>query len=207
MRGLISRNHEIYQIYATKGQMGTPWVEFRGERLGKIREREARKAAKVLGIDQSHVSFLGFSDRNIEGKRNSSPIRKVRENIEKIRPRIIFAPEGMQNYSWYKHPDHINVGKSVYEACRRSSIKPILFYYHSLKSNTFIEVTKTQLNDTRKVHLSQWHMIPWTIAKKIPLPGFRLSMNLADLIQFFYFFRCGFRWIEPFRRVLYHLET
>ncbi|MHA1145486.1 MAG: PIG-L deacetylase family protein [Candidatus Helarchaeota archaeon] len=199
--GLLARGHEIFQIYATKGEIGTPFADFRGERLGRIREREAREAARVFGIDQQNVIFLGFHDGSVKEKYTLDSINIFKHWIEMINPRVIFAPEADEASSYYRHPDHQHVGKMVREVCQLLSWKQPLLFYHSMKSNFYVRVKRKKTKDTREVHLSQWYLIPFDFARKIPVPIFRLSQNLVDGIYAIYAFRKGFKWVEPYRKI------
>lgn len=58
----IERGDQVFVVYATKGERGT-WIHISGKKLGRIRETEAYRSAKIMDI--KNIIFLGLEDRNI----------------------------------------------------------------------------------------------------------------------------------------------
>lgn len=74
----------------------------------RLREREAEKAARVLGIAQRENLFL--PDAGIEDLRAQK--LKIAQKIRELRPRTVILP-----YWEGRHPDHYLTGRIGYEAC------------------------------------------------------------------------------------------
>lgn len=203
IRKLINLGAEIYQIYATKGGKGHPNPNYHGERLRKIRVREAHAAAKILGIKKNNVKFLDFYDADIKNKYNSKSISIFENLIVSLKPEVIFCPEAFSKYSWYKHPDHIYVGKMVLEACKRLDYKPILYFYHSIKNNTHFDVTGYLIEDSQFIHQSQYYMAPTKFVENIQFPGLKLSIYFVKLLKRIWGFMRCVKYVTPFRKVNY----
>ena len=206
IRKLIELSAEIYQIYATKGGKGYPNPIYHGERLRNVRVKEAYAAAKILGIKKERVIFLNFHDASVIKKYNQESLLIFKKWIKKIKPEIIFAPEAISKYSWYKHSDHIYVGKMVLKVCERLDYKPILYFYHSLKNNTHFDVTGYLIEDSQYIHQSQYYMVPAKFIEKIQFPGLKLSIYLIKLLKRIWGFMRGVKYVTPFRKVNYSLS-
>lgn len=162
---IIESGGEVSLICATSGdagEVGTPPV-CQKEELGIVREEEARKACKTLGVSQ--IYFLNYPD----GKLNEAPSNeledKIWEIIEKEKPDEIytFGPDGYTN-----HPDHITISKVATAVFKKySGNNPCsLFYAVNPKSNikklrntegeydSFGKVEGTEDDDLIKVDIS-----------------------------------------------------
>jgi bacillithiol biosynthesis deacetylase BshB1 len=73
-----------------------------------LREKEAKKAAKVLGV--IHREVLGIPDAAVENNRENK--LKVAQKIRDFRPDTVILP-----YWKGRHPDHYTTGLLGYEAC------------------------------------------------------------------------------------------
>jgi len=103
---------ETYLVTGTLGQSG----RYRGlppgeghpgaEELGRIRERELRAAAAVLGIRE--VSLLGYYDQHLDRADPREAIGRIVGHLRRVRPQVVvtFGPEG-----GYGHPDHIAISQ------------------------------------------------------------------------------------------------
>lgn len=116
-------------ITATKGeagQVGNPPITSK-ENLGKTREKELRKAAKILGIKQ--IYFLGYTDGElirVAKKELSQKILKIFK-IEKPDAVVTFNEEGAS-----LHPDHIQIHKAATKAFKiyiKTVNKHVRLYY------------------------------------------------------------------------------
>jgi N-acetylglucosamine malate deacetylase 1 len=85
----------------TAGESGT-----RGS--AALREKEARRAAKVLGV--VHRENLNIPDAGVENNRENK--LKVAQKIRDLKPRTVILP-----YWKGRHPDHYTTGHLGYEAC------------------------------------------------------------------------------------------
>ncbi|MHA1264549.1 MAG: PIG-L deacetylase family protein [Candidatus Helarchaeota archaeon] len=151
-------SHITKILCMTKGEYGTLNDSLKGEKLGKIRQKELLQAAKMEGIQD--VEFLNFLDAHVEI--NGDTIQTIREAIEAFKPDVIFAPEGL--YSYYPHDDHLNTGIIVYNIIKgiKPIERPILYTYHSYINTHYFPMRNLRLqNRALLTHKSQyWLLIP-----------------------------------------------
>ncbi|MGA2630934.1 MAG: bacillithiol biosynthesis deacetylase BshB1 [Terriglobia bacterium] len=98
---MAEAGYKVGVLDLTAGESGT-----RGNAL--LREREAAKASKVMGL--AHRENLGLPDAGIENTREHK--LKIAERIRALRPRTVILP-----YWEGRHPDHYMTGRIGYEAC------------------------------------------------------------------------------------------
>ena len=129
--------NEVVEVLMTNCEFGTHRIEFKGDRLKRIRIRELENANKVYAkYTKNHVRVLkvGYIDGHLPI--NKSVLNKVVDIIRNENPDIIFAPD-----PWYAldyHPDHINTGRLTYFALKKLSKNELptrVFYYYSFRSN------------------------------------------------------------------------
>src|SRR5687767_14009327 len=92
----IAKGERVTAVFLTSGELGLKHLEC-GEAC-KIREAEARAAAKILGISQ--VDFLGQPDWTL-GDHVEAAAAVLAPILSRERPQIIYAPHSNE---W--HPDH-----------------------------------------------------------------------------------------------------
>lgn len=104
----------------TRGEYGKS-LRALGNRLGRKRVKEFRRAMEILDVKESHIGtfkdgFLRYSSATIT--------KYVEEYIEKYNPELVvtYDPGGMTG-----HPDHIALSKATLDICKRKNI-PLLFY-------------------------------------------------------------------------------
>jgi LmbE family N-acetylglucosaminyl deacetylase len=108
-----SEGVDVFLLTATRGESG----RYRGHRSGehqhpgsstlaKIREKELRAAASVLGIRE--VSLLDYRDQELDRANPREAISGIVEHVRRIRPDVVltFGPDGA-----YGHPDHIAISQ------------------------------------------------------------------------------------------------
>ena len=107
---LTRAGHRIIIVYLTSGEAGS--IDHTKEELLLIREREARQAARIMGV--SDLVFLRNPDGYLTyGKENLvSIIRIIREN----RPALIYMPHKND-----AHKDHSVTSELFAEAIRRAA--------------------------------------------------------------------------------------
>ncbi len=107
---MVREGREVVYIVCTDGSKGTDDINVIPEELVKIREKEQREAAKILGVKE--VIFLGYEDQNID---ETPEFRK--EIVRLIRtycPELIITSDPYRRYIW--HRDHRIVGQVVLDA-------------------------------------------------------------------------------------------
>jgi LmbE family N-acetylglucosaminyl deacetylase len=100
---------DTYLLCATRGERG--WdihaEDFPGlQALGKMREAELLRAARVLGLKD--VAFLDYIDGELDQVDPAQAIARIAYHVRKIRPQVVvtFPPDGA-----YGHPDHIAISQ------------------------------------------------------------------------------------------------
>lgn len=111
----------------------------KGEASGdiEVRERECRKAARMLGLDG--LFFGGLEDTRVhDGRESIDVIEKI---IDEVKPDIIYAPTFKDT-----HQDHRNTGYATMSAGR--GCKMILLYegastQRDFVPQVFVDITRT----------------------------------------------------------------
>ena len=98
---MVEAGYKVGLLDLTGGESGT-----RGN--ASLRERESRRASKVMGI--VYRDNLGLPDAAIEDRREYK--LKIAQKIRDLRPRTVILP-----YWEGRHPDHYTASKLGYEAC------------------------------------------------------------------------------------------
>jgi len=97
----------------TDGRTGDPTFSSEDE-LVEERQREAKEAAKIIGIDS--LIFLTHRSRQLgKSKHTTAEMTKL---LEKLKPDIVYLPFFMDN-----HPDHIATNKIFVSACKNRVYK------------------------------------------------------------------------------------
>ncbi|HZP00186.1 MAG TPA: bacillithiol biosynthesis deacetylase BshB1 [Terriglobia bacterium] len=98
---MVEAGYKVGVLDLTAGESGT-----RGN--AKLREKEARKASRVMGL--THRENLFLPDAGIADTREYK--LKIAQKIRELRPRTVILP-----YWEGRHPDHYTTGRIGYEAC------------------------------------------------------------------------------------------
>lgn len=101
---------QVVYIVCTNGEKGTSDLNIKPKELVKIREKEQREAAKLLGVKE--VVFLGFPDQELE---DTPQFRKeIVRQIRTYRPETIVTADPYRRYIW--HRDHRITGQVTLDA-------------------------------------------------------------------------------------------
>ena len=98
---MVEAGYRVGVLDLTAGESGT-----RGN--AALREKEARRAAAVLGV--VHRENLNIPDAAVENTRENK--MKLAQRIRDCRPHAVILP-----YWKGRHPDHYTTGQLGYEAC------------------------------------------------------------------------------------------
>ncbi len=106
---------EFTFVLITSGNVGTHDGKFTLASLARVREREEREAARILGV--SEVAFLRKGDCTLEP---TLAVRKelVRQ-IRRRRPEVVLCNDPQALFfgdRYINHPDHLAAGKAALEA-------------------------------------------------------------------------------------------
>lgn len=138
---MVEAGYRVGALDLTAGESGT-----RGN--AALREREAERAARVMGI--AHRENLLMPDAGIEEIREYK--LKIAAKIRELRPRAVILP-----YWEGRHPDHYKTGRIGYEACflaglaklplegtpyRPHKIVYSSFYVPALKPTFVVDITE-----------------------------------------------------------------
>ena len=106
---MAEAGYKVGALDLTAGESGT-----RGS--AALREREAAKAARVMGL--AHRGNLHLPDAAVENLREYK--LKIAETVRRLRPKTVILP-----YWEGRHPDHYNTGQIGYEACFLAGLRKL----------------------------------------------------------------------------------
>ncbi|MEX2598900.1 MAG: PIG-L deacetylase family protein [Dehalococcoidia bacterium] len=102
----------ILHVVTTNGDKGTDDREMTREKLAAIREKEQRRAAEVLGVEE--VVFLGYGDGELEDTKEFRG--QIVRQIRRWKPDVVFAMDPMRHLA-HSHRDHRISGQVALDAC------------------------------------------------------------------------------------------
>jgi LmbE family N-acetylglucosaminyl deacetylase len=128
----------VVYVVCTSGDKGTDNPDITPKQVAKIREKEQKDAAGVLGV--SDVVFLRYPDQELE---DTPSFRKaIVRQIRRYQPEMIVTSDPYRRYIW--HRDHRITGQvtldAVYPYAR--DLKKILFF-GTEDVNLRIDITET----------------------------------------------------------------
>lgn len=146
---------EVTFVLITSGDAGTHDKRFTRKSLARVRMREEREAARILGA--SRVVFLGMHDCELEA---TMALRKeLIRQIRKYRPEVVLCGDPQSLFfgnQYINHPDHIVAGKAALEAVFPGSEMELLwpglgkphkvhavYVSSTLHPDTWIDIGKT----------------------------------------------------------------
>jgi len=195
---MFAKTYNVYILCATRGEAGKKNGE---QDLGKIRETELLRSARILGVKK--VFFLDFKDGTLSNNLYHKLAEKIKAKLEELRPEIIltFEPLGISG-----HIDHITVSlvtayvfellpfvKKLLRYCQTKKnikimkkIRKEYFIYrpdgYDLKDIGLVnDVSTTWKTKVRAMleHKSQIHDIRWILSfyEKLPRKEYFLVMK------------------------------
>lgn len=134
-------------VLCTSGQVGIKDPHITLEEAARIREREQREAARLVGVH--HVIFLGYQDGILE---NTITLRRqlVRE-IRRFRPEVVITGDPTALFvgeNYINHPDHRAAAAAALDAVFPAAGMPTLF--------KDLEQEGLEAHETRKVYVNTW---------------------------------------------------
>ena len=107
---LTREGKKVVYVVCTNGDKGTSDRNMKQADLVKIREKEQRTAAKLLGV--SKVEFMRYPDQSLE---DTTEFRKALVRlIRRYRPEVVVTANPFRKYMW--HRDHRITGQVVLDA-------------------------------------------------------------------------------------------
>lgn len=121
-----AKNNDVYIICATREEAGKC-----GENLGRIREKELKASAKILGIKK--VFCLNFIDGSLSNSTYHLLAQKIEKILKKLKPTLLitFEPLGISG-----HIDHIVVSLVTTFVAKKLPTNPQILYYCTTKLAT-----------------------------------------------------------------------
>lgn len=135
---LVLNKHKVNLITATKGEAGEPGnppITTR-EKLGEVREKELREAAKILGI--SNIFFLGLIDGKVRYARSKKLQEKILSILKKENPDVVVTFDKLGGSN---HPDHKAISKAttiIFKEYKKNTKKHVRLY-HTAMPRSFIK--------------------------------------------------------------------
>jgi len=106
----VKEGKVVVYVICTNGEKGTSDPSVSPEELKKIRQKEQKKAAGLLGVRE--VIFLGYEDQGLE---DTPEFRKdLVRCIRRFRPDTLVTADPYRRYIW--HRDHRIAGQAVLDA-------------------------------------------------------------------------------------------
>lgn len=107
---LTREGRKVVYVVCTNGDKGTSDRNMKPDDLAKIREKEQRAAAGLLGV--SKVEFMRYPDQELE---DTPEFRKALVRlIRRYRPEVVVTANPYRKYMW--HRDHRITGQVVLDA-------------------------------------------------------------------------------------------
>jgi N-acetylglucosamine malate deacetylase 1 len=109
----VQRHDRVSAVFLTSGELGLKRLP--REEAWKIRETEARKAGKILGL--AELFFLRYPDWFL-GQNKAQAAKLLRPILKQVVPETIYLPHPNE---W--HPDHQAAMPILKAALKRSGVK------------------------------------------------------------------------------------
>ena len=106
----VKNGDEVVVVFVTSGESGS--LKYSKKELGKIREKEAKEAVKILGVKDA--VFLRFPDGFVEY--NKSNLVTLINLIRKQKPNMVYIPHKND-----AHKDHMKTHELVTEAMNKAA--------------------------------------------------------------------------------------
>lgn len=113
MAKMAALGYDIREVIATNNERGTLDPDWSARFTADTRMEEARRGARVLGVNPD-IEFLGYED----GRLSETPLNELREKcmraIRTHRPDVLFTWDPWTPYE--EHQDHRSIGLAATEA-------------------------------------------------------------------------------------------
>ncbi len=107
---MVRQGKTAVYVVVTNGDKGTDDPDLDPAELVRVREKEQRDAARVVGVRE--VVFLGYPDQGID---DTPDLRKdIVRQIRIFRPQLVITSDPYRRYIW--HRDHRITGRVVLDA-------------------------------------------------------------------------------------------
>jgi LmbE family N-acetylglucosaminyl deacetylase len=116
LRRHVLDGDRVTAVFLTSGEGGGHGIE----RPGETREREARAAARILGI--AEIDFWREPDGRLRARR--AVVERLRDAIRRTRASLLYAPHAQDD-----HPDHRSAARIVAQAVAAANRRVHVWHY------------------------------------------------------------------------------
>lgn len=158
---LVEQGNKVVYCIISDGRRGGHKAKIPKKEIIKVRQREQREAAGILGVKR--VIFLKQGDGEVENTKSLK--RKLVRIIRKVKPDVVlsFDPASLSFDSFYRyHRDHREAALAVFDALYPAAGSPDFFPELKLKPHTIEEAWFFAA-----VSPDLWMNISGTLEKKI----------------------------------------
>ncbi|MHC4663838.1 MAG: PIG-L family deacetylase [Planctomycetota bacterium] len=123
-------------VYLTDGSRGAAPEGTSSRKLTELRQRETRKAAEILGVED--LEFLDIPDRELE--KHPEAVERLESIIREYKPERIYLPS---QYEF--HPDHRAASDFAWKALEKSGISAEMWFYeigNPLQPNVLVDISE-----------------------------------------------------------------
>ena len=110
---MASLGYDIREVIATNNERGTLDPDWSPRFTAETRMEEARRGAKVLGVNED-IEFLGYEDGRLSEARLNELREKCIRAIRRYKPAVVFTWDPWAPYE--EHQDHRSIGLAATEA-------------------------------------------------------------------------------------------
>lgn len=194
-------------LVTTRGEKGTVDPAADLDALAKLRRKETRAAAAVLGVAETHHLDYGDGDLDDTRELRGQIVRAVRA----FRPEVVLCPDPTAVFfgaSYFNHRDHRVTGWAVLDAVAPAAANPHYFPEHRAEGLEVHQVRSVYLSGT--LAPDTWVDIGDTLERKIDAL-FRHASQLTETGEWFREFlrasaeeagqAAGVPYAEAFRRL------
>lgn len=154
LRAHADDGHPVRAVFLTSGENGGHGVP--PSEAGPQREKEAARAAEILGIEQ--LDFWRYSDGAM--KATASVVQRLQDLLRSWRPTVVYAPHPGE-----MHVDHRAAARVTLRACRGLGLETRLFEVWTplQRMDEIVDITATveQKLDAIRAYESQCAVLPF----------------------------------------------
>jgi LmbE family N-acetylglucosaminyl deacetylase len=123
----IVEGYEVLVIFLTDGRNSLKEVGVYSDptpsEYGVIRKEEAKRAAKVIGLQEDNLHFLDIEDRSLHSSEEIVQ-KRIMELLNKCRPAEVYLPQEKEY-----HVDHRAANRLIRKSIDQLKIQPVRYEY------------------------------------------------------------------------------
>ena len=178
----LSEGYEVVVIYMTDGRHAFSKLfninsEPTPEELKEIRKEEARRAARILGLQEQNLTFLDFEDGTLEQKKAEAQ-QQVIKILNKHLPVEVYFP-----YEKDINPDHRTTNKIVRNSISKLNLPTLKYRYSITQRYSRIGPLKDTLLNVFKHDLIHVDISKFLPLKEVAIKEFRSQITIISSKQ------------------------